>query len=267
MEGQIKVQNLLRHKFEKARVRNPLFSQRAFCRSLGLSPGEMSELMRGRRLISRQKVERILSRLAVDPTEQADILQHFPNKRTVIAGQVTVLELQSLQLTSDQFHIIGDWYHFGILSLMGLPDFRSETEWIAARLNITKKEAAAAMTRLLRLGLVRRQGRKWVKSKNGLVRTTDDVTDLSLKRAHRQYLEKATCALDEFATNERDFSGVMVAMDPKKLQQAKIMIREFQDRFLAEMEVNPGSEVFQLYMQFFPLTKNLNSKKNRRSHE
>ncbi|MGK5084878.1 DUF4423 domain-containing protein [Bdellovibrionota bacterium FG-1] len=46
-----------------------------------------------------------------------------------------------LKLTSDQFHAVAEWTHFAILSLIKLPGFQEDPEWIAGRLGIVAKRS------------------------------------------------------------------------------------------------------------------------------
>jgi uncharacterized protein (TIGR02147 family) len=90
-------------------------------------------------------------------------------------------------------------------------------------------------------------------------RTTDDVADISLRRAHEQSLELAKRSLEQDPVSERDHTWVMFAMDPKKLAIAKEKIRRFQDELADLVEAGDQTEVYRLSMHFFPLT-HLNQK-------
>ena len=54
----------------------------------------------------------------------------------------------------------------------------------------------------------------------------------------------------------RDFSSLTFPLDPKKLDQAKTLIRRFEDDLFALLdEESTPTEVYRLAIQLFPLTK------------
>ncbi|MNL33252.1 hypothetical protein D3C87_1551510 [compost metagenome] len=46
-----------------------------------------------------------------------------------------------------------------------------------------------------------------------------------------------------------------IVINKKDIKKAKEMIRVFQDKFVSELEVNPGDEVYRLSVSLFPLSK------------
>jgi hypothetical protein len=52
----------------------------------------------------------------------------------------------------------------------------------------------------------------------------------------------------------RDFSSIMLAIDPEKLPEAKTIIREFRQKMASLLKHGHRSEVYQLAIQFYPLT-------------
>lgn len=257
MQEQLAVQNLLRRKYEEIRAKNPQYSRRAFSKRAGLSPGAMSELLSGQRQVSRKLAEKLAANLGLDPQERAELLGKFPVRlrRGVKPAVGTVSPAQYLQLSSDQFRVIADWHHLAILSLVRTRDFRSEPAWIAARLGLPVSTVTTALERLLRLGLLEKGPRGKLSRGEARYRTSDDVSSASIRAAHAQYLNHALGALERLPVEARDFTSLMLPMDPARLARAKEMIRQFQDEFSTEVEAGGGSEVFQLCIQLFPLSR------------
>jgi uncharacterized protein (TIGR02147 family) len=86
-------------------------------------------------------------------------------------------------------------------------------------------------------------------------RTPDDVVDSSLKKGNAETLDLARESLYRDAIDERDFTAVTVAVNPKNLRTAKEMIRKFQDDLCDRLEDGTRTEVYRLSVQLFPLTK------------
>lgn len=116
MEAQIAFQKILVERLTEIRLKNPAYSLRAFAKRTGLTPSTLSEILSGKRRVSRKLVERVARKLCLDPNQTDSMLQSFPAKRAY--GQPASTSLAPYtQLNMDHFRVISDWYHFGILSL------------------------------------------------------------------------------------------------------------------------------------------------------
>lgn len=60
-------QKILQDQYQQRFAKNPAVSLRAFAKELGLSPGPLSDLMRGKRQVSPAKLAVVLSKLDLDP--------------------------------------------------------------------------------------------------------------------------------------------------------------------------------------------------------
>ena len=67
------------------------------------------------------------------------------------------------QLARDAASLLSDWSHLGILELIHLEEFNPDTRWIARVLGLTPDEVNVAVTRLVRLGLLKMAARdRWI---------------------------------------------------------------------------------------------------------
>src|SRR5690606_13180760 len=123
--------------------------------------------------------------------------------------------------------IIGDWYHFAILSLMKTKDFSAEPSFIAKRLGISETEASQAIERLARLEMIERDSEGQWKRARPKFRTSDDIPNISLQKAQRQNLDLALQALIDVPVELRDFTAITMPADPDLLPKAKELIRKF----------------------------------------
>lgn len=251
--SQLAIQKTLQEALADAQVKNRAFSLRAFARRLGVSPSSLSEILNGKRRVSKRLATRLTERLCLAPAERDALLSLFPEK-TGTGGAEEVGKDYTL-LSADRFHAISDWYHFAILSLAETKDFRAEADWIAQRLNIRVGEAQSALDRLLRLGLLAQNAKGKIVPTGAHFSTTDDIQNLALRRAHLKNLDLAHVALEEDPVELRDFTAVTMAIDPSRLPIAKRMVREFQDRLSAVLETGERTEVYKICVQLFPLTK------------
>lgn len=261
-------QNWLRNELEAARVKNSRYSLRAMAKKLGLSPGRLSEIMNGRRLLTTQMAMRIADRLEYGPDRRAEFLSTVDdarndarNPRAAIPTAALPAPLKSLRqpkydpLEMDRFHVIADWYHFAILSLIETTDFNSSPDWISRRLGISVAQAESALERLQSTKLISISAKGRVRSTGKNIETPTDIASTALKRSHRQTLEQAIEAIYEVPLNERDITSMTMAIDSKKIPQAKKLIRDFRKKMAAFLENGPADEVYNLNIQLLPITR------------
>lgn len=256
MKHQLAVQQLLQHRFAEARAKNPSFSLRAFARKIGLSHAMTSRVLAGKRAVSAEVAKKIADSLMLDPQEANELLSLFPNKKKA-PTQTDSVDPMYLQLTADHFKLMSDWHYFAILSLIKTKDFKNDPTWIAQRLGISVATVDQALERLKRLEIL-------VEDKKGILRrtvpryrTTDDVVNLSLRKAHFTNLELARRSLENDDVKQRDFSSLTLAFRASRISEAKRAIRKFQDEFDAKFEEHERSpdEVYRLCINLFPLTR------------
>jgi uncharacterized protein (TIGR02147 family) len=247
MNGQIQFQRLLSERLADLKVRNPRYSLRAFAGKLRVSPGALSGILSGKRKISRELAHRVARNLALGPHELDGLLAAFDAKSSPPSPDYA-------RISADQFKVIADWWHYGILSLLNTRSFREDPSWIARRLRIPAREAEAALERLLRLGMLERAPDGSLKRSKPRFETTDGVADASLRQFHAQELELAKRSLEEDPVEIRDITSMTVAIDPAKIEEARKAIRDFQDRICALVGTEPRTEVYKLCVQFFPIT-------------
>jgi transcriptional regulator with XRE-family HTH domain len=240
-------QEWLLSEFERFKAKNSRFSLRAMALRVNLSPGRLSEFLSGKRRITPKTALKIAARLGLDPRKSSQFVG--TTGETPVSQQYRRLEL-------DQFSVIADWYHFAILSLMETKDFRSSESWIARRLGISALQVKAALHRLQRIGLVRRTGEKW-RSTGRNLETPSDIASSALRKSHRQDLRRALQALDEVSVEDRDITSMTMAIDIRRLSEAKTRINRFRKDMAVFLEEGEATEVYSLNVQLIPVSKKL----------
>lgn len=227
---------------------------RSFARYLKVPASRLSEIFSGKRSITLSAAEKIADRLGYDPKTRHKFLKCVETTKTnglPLGAEVDQIEFQ--QLSADAFCVISDWYHFAILSLIETSDFQPMPGWIAKRLGISATESRLALSRLERLGLIEKRENNWVKTGNNLT-TTHEVRSPALRSGHRQLLEKSIEALESADLDRRDITSMIVAIDPRKIKQAKKLITQFRRGLCEFLEKDPRKEVYALGIQLIPLS-------------
>jgi plasmid maintenance system antidote protein VapI len=229
--------------------RNPRYSLRAFAQQLEIDASALSKILNGKRPIGRKTILQLGSRLGMKPDEL---------KRYTGTPDEQDAEDTFEQLALDQFAIISDWYHFAILELMATDRFNPDPKSIARTLGLKLVEVNAAISRLKRVGLLEISNDGiWKDKSSGF--STNLGSDI-LSGAHRlmqeQFLTKALEALRSTPIELRDHSTMTVAIDTKKLPEARERMKKFR-RSLAKFLADGDSKtaVYNLNLALFPLTQ------------
>jgi uncharacterized protein (TIGR02147 family) len=237
---------LLQDTFAERRQKNPSYSLRAFARDLSVSPTALSQVLSYQRDLSPKNLARVADRLALSP-EKANSLKRSARFKPTLRTERRILE-------EDVFHLMSDWYYFGILSLARTPKCKNDPHWIANRFAISVVEARVALERLERLRLIKRNGRNVERTSVPLT-TTEDIPSAAGRKLQRQHLSLAQDALDEVPISEREIVSMTMAIDRKKIKPAKAMILEFRDELCDFLESGTKENVYVLGIQLFPVEK------------
>jgi len=238
---------------------NPAYSMRAFARQLKLSPGELSEIMSGKRHLSLKSALRTARALGLNQSETKHLLQLAQLEKSLDLSDkdlLSPLESQRVvqQISNDLFHIVSDWYCFAILNLADCKGFKWNYDYIARRLGISTVEARAGLARLERVGLVEMKGGKKRVVKD-YVMTTSGIPSEAIRNYHRQMLKKAQEALDFQSVEDRDVRGLGLPVDPKNLPAIKEDLKNFLDELADKYSKGEKTEVYHLEVAFFRLNK------------
>jgi uncharacterized protein (TIGR02147 family) len=230
---------------------NPSFSQRAFAKLLGMSPGSLSEIMAGKRKLTYKNALKIASKLG---------LSKIDTKNFVLLLDDTKEEKQKRegfkdrQLSDDVFSIISNWYCFAILNLVDCVGFKWGLAWISKRLGISLTEAKDAIERMKRVGLIE-QTDKGLRAVDDFVLSPDGISSQAVRSYHHSILQKAQEALENQPVEEREISGISFAVDPKNLDKMKKDIDDFQRELIDKYCKGKRTEVYHLELALFKLTK------------
>ncbi len=252
MNSQNKIQEILQEKFRQMQNRNPRYSLRSFSQKIGMSPGSLSQILNGKRKVSKNLSREILTKLSVSRQEVREVEALYSTEDLRVAFQAKSVAMGSkMTLEKHQEEIVSDWTHYAILSLMETKDFKSDPSWMAQRLNISESHCLNSLSNLEKAGYLKKVGTGYEICDVSL-QTTDDVISAALRQRHHENLAAAKVALQEIAIDMREFSSMTMAIDLKTLPLAKSLIREFKEKLCNIMEVGEQTEVYELSIQLFP---------------
>jgi len=171
-------------------------------------------------------------------------------------------EPHARELTAETFRVISDWYHYAILELTYTKGFKPEPKWIAKELGISEMEAKLAIQRLVSLELLTEMKGTLKKTDATLTTADRQITTPALKRRQKQVLEKAIQSLESDPIEIRDTTALCMAIDPKKIPEAKWRIQEFKRSLCEFLESGDRAQVYELAISLFPTQKPTLKKEN-----
>ncbi|MGZ3722961.1 MAG: DUF4423 domain-containing protein, partial [Bdellovibrionales bacterium] len=152
------------------------------------------------------------------------------------------------------FEIISSWEHFAILAVLEISLARPDVRSIARLLDTPQDTVMNALARLEKLDLVYNQFGRWRLTGRNLT-TTHGIPNDAVKLSNRQHIEKALESLDKDSVDVRDITGITMAINERKLPEAKKRIAEFRRGLAKFLETGKKTAVYRLNLQLFPLTR------------
>lgn len=255
-------------------TRNSSYSLRAFARDLGISHAYLSMVLSGKRPVPVKRAFHFSQTVGLGQEETLAFLESC--RKAHLEAKESEAPKRPVEKTSashgdeffrvqlDQFKVLSDWYHLAILDLTQVDGFEPSERWVADRLGLTLVEVRAAVARLKRLGLLTVTRGRWVKTHAKLEVPTAQ-SHQAVRRFHQQMIGKALDALESDAQEDfekRDITGTTMAINPKRLAEAKKRIQKFRRTLLRYLTRGECTELYQMNVQVFPLT-NAGSKRRR----
>lgn len=173
-----------------------------------------------------------------------------------------VLELKARQSaaknTDPDLRFFSAWHHSAVFEVLGLyrrPLAATEIAFLV-KPSLSLEDVHASLSLLEELEIV-----SWDRERDTVMRTREtvdlggEVPGLAIVGYHRQMLNLAKTALDRFSPEERDISGISIAVREADLGLLKQEIARFQDFLLSFSRQSADQErVVQVNIQLFPLS-------------
>lgn len=230
---------------------NPQYSLRAYARDIGIHPATLSQIINGKRALPFKDSEIVSKKLNLGPKEASLFKESLLPQGN---HEFSSSDDKKVLLEESHYKIIAEWEHYALLELFNLSCFKANLEEIAKKLDLTPTRAKVVVDNLLVAGLIVQCADGTYSKVFDDVKTTEDIKSQALRDSHIETLEMGKTKLD-LDIHIRDFSSSTVAIRMSKIPEAKKIIREFRKKIIALSQEESGEEIFQLAVQFYPLTK------------
>ncbi|MBY0554713.1 DUF4423 domain-containing protein [bacterium] len=240
------LRHLLLSELSLRRQRNQLYSLRAFSRDLGIGLGSLSEVMSGKRELSPSNLLKVLQNLQITAEQKEALLKKDDKIKRSPQEEHQIL-------AEDEFKLIADWYYVAILNLAKIKTNKATPEWVSERLGLDLYIAIEALERLQRLGLIKIEKKKLVRTAKPLA-TTTDIPSTAIRKHHSQNLILAENAIHNVPVELRELGAVVMPVNMKNLTKVKELLLKTRKKAADLLEDDQATEVYTLAFQLFPLT-------------
>jgi uncharacterized protein (TIGR02147 family) len=258
---------ILVNEFERRQRLNSRYSLRSFARHLDLDSGILSGVLKCKRNLTEADAIKVSAKMNYDHITRTSFLNSLKQtKGRKPQAQIfaeTKNENKSWQLNAYTIieeneltrKILEEWEYFAFLSLMDTKGFLNKVPWIAEKLGLSKSRVEQIIENLTLSNLIFEDTAGQLYKTNKHVKTTDGVYSSSIRQSHKEGLQNAMVKIDEIPIEMRSFTSMTIAFNPANMKKVKELIKEFRAQFSDLFEKGNEKEVYQLAIQFFPLTK------------
>jgi uncharacterized protein (TIGR02147 family) len=185
---------------------------------------------------------------ATEPSEKGHFLERL---RAVVPPTTRTI------LPSEKYLLFSKWYINPVWELVTTFPFQGAYDLLASKLDppITGEQAREAVELLLSLGLIERNGDIFAQTQTSL-HTGDEIFSRAVKDYQIATLDLAQESLRRHSREVRHISTLTLGLDAEMFSRLLDKIQEFRREIGDLAQVVPSTDrVYQLNLQFFPLTK------------
>ena len=209
----------------------------------------LSKILSGKRSLGAKAIGTLVTKIDIDP-KNLERLCASPNSENPDVPDYH-------QLHIDTFSFMSDWIYYAILEFIHLDSKEHDSQFMAKALGKKKIEIENALSVLERLGLIKRHedGKIEDLTNQRSTNITSDMKHAALRKMQKDLLFKSIEAIDQHDISKRDNTSVTMAIDSKKLPEAKEMLKKFRREFAEFLtESESLDEVYNLSLALTPLT-------------
>ena len=258
----MKSAEILKNIYDSKSKQRPGYSLRLFAKDLDISSAYLSMILSGKRKLNMSKAKQICSQVTLSEKLEQRFLAAVamenlsPEAKKILTDSVKNLWSSDFkEVHVDYVEILSSWYHLAILDLATCRGFQFSTDYIVNKLGISREQCISALRCLVKSGLLIESNGEWTKSTPKMKISKEQSRDL-IRKFLKQMLVKANDQLDSSqGFEDRKITGVTIAVNTEKLAEAKALVDKFKKDMAGLLTDGECSEVYQLNIQLFPLTK------------
>ncbi len=252
---QMQFGHFLRGYLTASKAKNASYSLRSFSKKLGMNSGNLSQILSGKRPVSRNKVSQILEKLNVEENDVHKILfSEKSNYENFIFDKYFSNFSSYKEISCDKLNdLLSTDLNFKIMALSETNNFELDASWIANKLGANIDDVRTSLNFLVEREDINIE--KNHKKINSYYKTSDGVKSTAIRNLHKNTLTEAMDKINALPTSKRDLTSTIFSCSPKKYKEAQQLIRSFQKQLVSLMSSGAEkSQVYKLNVQLYPCT-------------
>jgi len=262
----------LKDRFADEKKKDPAFSHRNLAEKLGLSTSNFILLvMQGKRNLNGDLCLRI-SEVFKHSRKEATFFEElvrYNQAKTDKERETRYVRMMGLRnrlpvcrIPDWQYEYYSTWYHAVVRELVCDARLKGDPTALARTVvpHITAAQARDSVDLLLKLGFIKRQGKRLIQS-SALIGTAPEVNSLAVRNFHCRMGELAVQAFDRIIPRDRNHSCTTVKIKLSTYTDICRRIDDFRRELLAlACSDEEGERVYQVNFQVFPVSEILSRK-------
>lgn len=255
--------DLLKKIIEKKNAGHRRLSMRTLAKKIQIPSGRLSELFSGKRRLTDYYLEKIFFALKLSDDEIAQV--RHAHYKELYGNADSSAKKDQVMISREHIDQLISWKLYAVMSFLETTTYTDiakkasgpspQLEKIAKSLKISTAEIRSLVKVMESVGFIQwnETTKKWSANLSNTT-TGYDIPSKAIQNYHSQVLDLAKDKLPSVPVTKRDYSSMTLTVDPKDVVRAKKMLREFRQKFTKKLEEGGRKEVYQLSIQFFPLT-------------
>ena len=262
--------SFLQDYFNEVKEKKKFFSHRYLANRAGFSsPSFVHQVIKGRRNLSVESTQKLKHGLSLDGkiANYFGLLVQFNQSKTTEDKEKYRSQLHEIRRTSEYYKLNKNHINYCrypymqvVRELVVHADWNGDFRKLSQMLNpsITPRQAEEAVETLVNLGMIQNKKGKYIQKDQ--VVTMRDVDVVYKKDMRRDLLLQGVEAVDKFSATERHSSSGVISMSEKCFAEVSSMIDDFRQKVFAKItDDEEVDRVYNLSLQLFPVSENLNS--------
>jgi len=256
--------DLLKEKISTLIENNKHLSLRSIAKRCSVSHTLLIQVVNKQKNLSKEMAVKLTQKLSFGQKEREHFLTLLEYQTTKNEKLKEILFNRLLEITSyaqvkqidkDQFPLICNWYYWAILELTKVPSIEFRVSHIARILKVDESKIEEAIERLFKLKLIKYNKQEKIVKSSPVINADTKIPDSYFKEHHSQMMRKSHHALYHQPIEEREISGITVAINKKSIPEIKDLVNDFKRKLSLHInQANLKDAVYQFNIQFFNLT-------------
>jgi uncharacterized protein (TIGR02147 family) len=241
-----------------------------------VSIGYLSEVLTGKKNLSKQAFDKIKPHLGLDSSEASFLFQlsvfqdsESADEKSFAYRKMSKFAGYKNKYKSDvNYHeYLRKWLHVAIREMTSLPDFQTDPVWIQSKLKFKPSilEIKDAIRFLISSNMIKLNMDGKIVASDGYLHCDSTVQRVALAQAHKEFMDLAVKSIYVTERDNRLMNFYTMSFPKDQFEEIKNMLsgvmKNIIDKHHKVSETNPGDTVYQVSFYAYPLTESDSNKK------